>query len=76
MSAGIKQDSEKDLEKILSFERLISDLSAHFLNISQESVDREIDLALKKILDFFQVDRCNLLKLLPDKNSWKVAYRV
>jgi len=45
----------------LRFERLISDLSARFVNITPDQVGREIENALKQIVEFFQVDRCGLL---------------
>ena len=62
------------LEARLRFEQIISELSAQFIHLPSERLDDEIELALKKVLEFFQVDRCALLHVLPDKNSWKISY--
>jgi len=62
------------LEERLRFERLLSDLSARFVNVSCEQVDGEIERALKIILHFFQVDRCGLLRVLPGKASWLITH--
>lgn len=45
------------------FEQLLSDLSGGFSNIPSERVDAQISAALRKLLDFFGVDRCCLIKL-------------
>ncbi len=55
------------LEKQLRFETLISDLSAEFVRLSYEEVDGGIEHALKRILDFFQCDRCGLLGMSEDR---------
>ena len=63
-----------ELEERLRFEQIISDLSAQFIHMPSERLDDEIELALKKVMEFFQVDRCGLLHVLPDKNSWKITH--
>ena len=62
------------LEGQLRFERLLSDISARFVNIDSERLDGEIENALKTILEYFQVDRCGLLKTLPGKTSWLITH--
>ena len=62
------------LDEHLRFERLISDLSARFVNVSPDQIDGEIEHALKQVLEFFQVDRCGLLGLSPDRNSLHVTH--
>lgn len=57
------------LNESLRFERFISDLSARFVNIAPDQVDGEIETALQQILEFFQVDRCGLLGLSPDRKK-------
>jgi hypothetical protein len=64
---------QPELEDRLRFEQIISDLSAQLIHLPFEQLNDEIELALKKVLAFFQVDRCALLQVLPDKNSWKIA---
>ena len=65
---------EKKTEQYLKFERLISDLSARFVNINPDQVNHEIENGLKQILDFFQVDRCGLLLVSEDSTTWQVTH--
>ena len=58
----------------LRFEQMISDLSARFINVPAERLDGEIENALKKVLEFFEVDRCGLLHTLPGRDSWKITH--
>lgn len=58
----------------LRFERLISDLSARFVNVSPDQIDGEIEHALKQVLEFFQVDRCGLLGISPDGKKVHVTH--
>jgi two-component system, NarL family, sensor kinase len=69
-----RKRAEQALEDRLSFERLLSDLSARFVNIPPDRVDSEIEHGLKQTLEFFQVDRCELLRLLPGKASWQITH--
>ncbi|HXX53221.1 MAG TPA: GAF domain-containing protein, partial [Thermodesulfovibrionales bacterium] len=57
----------------MNFARLISNLSARFVNIAPERVDGEIEQSLRQVLEFFRVDRCALLKTLSDRGAWQVA---
>jgi formate hydrogenlyase transcriptional activator len=66
--------AELALEERLGFERLVSDLSAKLVNISPAEVDPEINEALKEIREFFQVERCALIQVLPNKASWRVTH--
>ena len=52
-------------EKRLEFEKFLADLSARFVALPPERTDDEIRSALKKILEFFQLDRCNLILRVP-----------
>lgn len=67
--------SAQTIEIFLRFERLLSDLSAHFVrSMSSDEVDRSIENGLKMILDFFRGDRCSLFQIFADKNSWKITH--
>lgn len=68
------RESDDVLDKRLHFERLISELSARFVNIASDQVDREIEAALKQVLTFFQVDRCGLLGISPDRRRLHVTH--
>jgi hypothetical protein len=43
-------------EKRLDFEKFLADLSARFVALPPERVDDEIRDALKRVLEFFQID--------------------
>mgnify|MGYP001766193642 CR=1 FL=1 len=64
------------LEEQLRFERLLSDVSARFVSVSPARLDGEIENALKRVLDFFQVDRCALIQSMPGKTSWRITHAV
>ena len=69
-----RKQAEEALEDRLRFERLVSGLSARFVNIPPDRVDSEIEDGLKQILEYFQVERCGLLQALPDKTSWQITH--
>jgi len=71
-----RQQVEETLKERLAFEALLSDLSARFFIVSQEDIDREIEHALEEILTFFQVDRCALVRVLKDKDTWEITHIV
>ncbi len=48
------------IEERLRFERLISNLSAGFLNLPSDEVDSEINKGLCSITEFFGADRCTI----------------
>ncbi|HSP07685.1 MAG TPA: sigma 54-interacting transcriptional regulator [Acidobacteriota bacterium] len=58
----------------VEFEELISSISARFVDLSPDSVDSEIERALKEVAEFFHVDRCGLLSTLPDKKYYKITH--
>jgi formate hydrogenlyase transcriptional activator len=61
-------------EKRLEFEKFLADLSARFVALPPDRVDDEIRNALEKVLEFFQIDRCNLFQLLPGKTLFQVTH--
>ncbi len=69
-----RKRAELSLEERLHFERLLSDLSAAFVKIPPDRVDSEIEYGLGQILEFFRVDRCALLLVLPEKTSWQITH--
>jgi transcriptional regulator with GAF, ATPase, and Fis domain len=71
-----RKQVEHTLENRLRFERLLSDLSARFVNIHPDRVDSEIDYGLRQILEFFQVDRAGLMRSLPDRSAHQITHGV
>ena len=62
------------LQNQFQFEFLISSLSARFVNIPRIRVDQEIEFAMGRILQFFQIDRLALLKISKDKKVATVTH--
>ena len=60
-------------EKRMEFEKFLADLSARFVALPPEQVNDEIRNALKRILEFFEIERFSLLQLLPGKTSFQVV---
>lgn len=61
-------------ENRLEFEKFLIDLSTRLVALPPDRVDDEIRNALKKVLEFFQIDRCNLFRLLPGKTLFQVTH--
>ena len=66
--------AEESLQERLQFERLLSDLSARFVNIAPDQVDVEIRSALRQVLELFSVDRCGLIRVSPNDNTFRITY--
>jgi formate hydrogenlyase transcriptional activator len=66
---------QTDREDLLRFERLIADLSARFVNIPLQQIDREITLWLERITEFFQVERTTIGIFSEDGTKLKQAYQ-
>ncbi len=62
------------LKERLRFERLLFDLSARFINIAPDQVELEIENALRQILEFFSADRCGLVRISPNDNSFRITH--
>jgi two-component system, NarL family, sensor kinase len=53
----VELDLPEQLEERLQFERLLTDLSATFVNVAADLVDAQIEQALEKLVDFLRVER-------------------
>jgi formate hydrogenlyase transcriptional activator len=58
----------------LEFEKFLADLSGRLVALPPERVDDELRSALKEVLEFFQIDRCDLFRLLPGKTSFQITH--
>jgi signal transduction histidine kinase len=58
--------AETSLEELLTFERLLGDLSARFANVSGNQVETEIESALTQLLKFLGFDRSNFVEFTAD----------
>ncbi len=62
---------EREREERLRFERLLSDLSAMFVNIPVKQVDKQIEQGLKMAGEFLGVDRVTLSEFTHDMSELK-----
>ena len=69
-----RQFEKEGLRERLRFEQLLSDLTARFVNIAPDQVDLEIESALRQTLEFFQVDRCDLVRVSAHDNSFRITH--
>ena len=68
------QTDHSDLVELLSFEKLISNLSANFINLPASKVDEWIDNALMQMVEFLGNDRSSLLQFTDDKKELLVTH--
>ncbi|OHB57886.1 MAG: hypothetical protein A2Y12_01565 [Planctomycetes bacterium GWF2_42_9] len=68
-----KKNLRSEIENRIRFETLISDISAQFVRVASSEVDKEIEHALRQILNFFNVDRCGILAVHEDKQSVSIT---
>ena len=61
--------AEASLEELLTFERLLFDLSARFANVAGEQVVPEIESALKQLLKFLGFDRSSFAEFNEGKQD-------
>ena len=62
--------------KRLTFEKLLSSISARFVNLPVDQVDSQIHQAMMQVLDFFQADRFALFQVFPGKKSWMITHYI
>ncbi|MGA2818886.1 MAG: hypothetical protein ABSE67_21870, partial [Xanthobacteraceae bacterium] len=53
-------------EELLTFERLLADLSASFANVSGDQLETEIESALRQLQAFLGFDRSNFVEFTAD----------
>ena len=63
------QEHTAVLQKHLLFEQLLTNLSARFIDVPSDEVDREIESGFRQILDLFDLDRCGLFKVVPEPKA-------
>ena len=61
--------SNTELKLHLTFEKLITELSAKFINLPVDRISFEIENGLKEIRNFFELDRCGFFSIYPQKNE-------
>ncbi|MCS7049194.1 MAG: PAS domain S-box protein [Verrucomicrobiae bacterium] len=65
-----RKNAERLLQRRLDFERLVSTLSAHFINLPAEVTDDAVSWALEEIGRFLGADRAYLFQFSPGRRHW------
>jgi diguanylate cyclase (GGDEF)-like protein/PAS domain S-box-containing protein len=60
LDARERRDAQESLAHRLQFEKLISAISTHFINVAPEELDREIEKALERVATFIGAGRAYL----------------
>jgi transcriptional regulator with GAF, ATPase, and Fis domain len=63
-----------ELEDQLRFETVLSALSARFINLPPDQVDREIEAGLQSLVEFLGVDRSTLFQLSQETGTLEVTH--
>jgi GAF domain-containing protein len=69
-----RRRAEQDLAERLSFEEVLSDLSAAFTNFSGDRANQEIDTCLNRVLKSLKIDRISVLEFSDDKDQFKTRH--
>ncbi|MBS1225741.1 MAG: nreB 2, partial [Proteobacteria bacterium] len=71
---ALNANLQAELEDRLRFETLLAELSARFVNLPPERVDREIEDALRCLVEALQADRSALGRLTEDGRDFVVTH--
>jgi transcriptional regulator with GAF, ATPase, and Fis domain len=63
-----------EVEERAGFEKVIADLSARFINLPADQVDREIEAGLRGLVEFLGLDRSTLLQLSADESTLVITH--
>lgn len=69
-----KRRVETSLVEQLSFEKLLSDLSAHFISLPGDQVALNVEQGLGRIGEFLKVDRVTLFEFSPDRTELRMTF--
>jgi formate hydrogenlyase transcriptional activator len=63
-----------ELQEQLRFETVLSELSARFINLPADQVDREIEAGLQSLVEFLGIDRSTLFQLSEESGTLEVTH--
>ena len=61
-------------DELSRFERLLSELSAGFINLPADRIDEVIDSSLRRIVETLHIDRCSMTRVLPDRGHFQTLH--
>jgi len=62
------------LDKNLSFESFLGEMSSELVNLPLEAIDAAIESSINKLVEFFDADRCHLGEFSADQSKIEVSY--
>jgi PAS domain S-box-containing protein len=60
---------QRELNDRLHFEKLVSELSTSFLSVPSDQIEEELDRALVRLADFFDLDQCAVICYSPESSE-------
>ena len=69
-----RKRAQAEIEHLLGFERLLSEISASFVNLPPRSVDPVIERALQRIGEFLGVERVALWETSDGSNCFRITH--
>ncbi len=63
-----------DLQELLRFETLLTDLSASFVSVAPEEVDREIERWLRRMVEFLDIERSILFQFSDEEKDFRITH--
>jgi len=73
-NALARKRASMQIKELLGFEGLISSLSAKFLSLSADQIDKEIEHALQLIVEFLGVDRATIYQYSENKKTHHLTH--
>ena len=70
-----RKQAEDSLLKQMAFDELMTRLLARFATCAYDEVDASIEIGLKEITEFMEIDYADILILSQDRKTWKMTYQ-
>lgn len=70
-----RKRAEDSLRNQLAFDKLMTQLLARFATCAYNEVDSSIEIGLKEITEFMEIDYADILILSEDRKTWKITYQ-
>jgi PAS domain S-box-containing protein len=69
-----RKKAEQQLDERLRFQRLLSEISAEFTDLSVGGVDGKIENGMRRLGEFMDVDRCFLNQFSDDRTGFRITH--
>jgi len=69
-----RKHAQKELKYRIEIEKVVNQISARFITLSSETMDEDINYALKKIGEFINIDSCRVLLISDDAKNLRITH--